>query len=295
MFFNDTNLQNSFEHDGFVVLDNFFSTEEIEKLRYILAGFEKHTEAYLGERADSINDLEKGVYLTRHFQDLDLEEKIRLELSTACNSALNKFLSIDYKNVGALGIFKPADSPGSTVDLHVHHSNLAPDSPLPGLSMFVPLDDIDESLGPLALIKGSHELWKGDLSYTLTYIKEGYPQLYPLMQSYLTTVYPSAGQAVLFHQFTIHKGLPNIHPTAGRLAVTGEFIPEDQDCVLFLPNFDANGSVVSLQGRRVTKLPLRFSKRHRWVPDYLGETVYTIDPYRVREISEEDLKRCCRP
>lgn len=294
MLFKDADLQKSFECDGFVVLDNFFSMEDIAGLREILAGFEQYTAAYRGGRQDTINDLAKGVFFTRHFEDLGLEEKIRLELSAASSRALKKFLNITYKNVGSLGIFKRADSPDSTVDLHVHHSNLGPGSALPGLSMFVPLDDIDESLGPLALIKGSHELWKDDLSYTLTYIKSAYPHLYPLMQSYLTTVCPSAGQAILFHQFTIHKGLPNIHKTSDRLAVTGEFIPESDDCVLYLPSFDDTGGVVSLHGHRIMKLPLRFSNRHRWVPEYVGEEVHTIDPYRVREISEEDFERCCR-
>ena len=295
MPFKDKDLQISIERDGFVVLDNFFSPEEVTRLRGLLVGFEKYTEAYQGISSDPINDVEKGIFFTRHFQDLEREEAIRLELSAACNLALNRFLSVDYKNVGALGIFKRANSAGSTVDLHVHHSNLAPDSALPGLSLFAPLDDLDDALGPLALIKGSHELWKNDISYTLTYIKEAYPQLYPLMNSYLTTVSPSARQAILFDQFTIHKGFPNTHRSTGRLAITAEFIPKNFDCVLFLPKFDERGRVASLHGRRVTKLPLRFSKRHRWVPEHLGEEVQTIDPYRVREISEDEFRRCCRP
>ena len=220
---------------------------------------------------------------------------MRLKLSQVSNRALNRFLNIEFKNVATLGICKRADSPGSTVDLHVHHSNMAPDSPFPGLSLFAPLNDIDDALGPLAFIKGSHELWKDDLSYTLTYMKEAYPDLYPLMQSYLTPVSPSAGQAILFHQFTIHKGLPNIHKTSGRLAITAEFIPDILDCVLFLPKFDERGRVTSLHGRRVRKLPLRFSKRHRWVPEHLGEEVQTIDPYRVRTISADEFEHLCRP
>lgn len=294
MLFNDLKLQTAFERDGFVVLDNFFSAEDIAKLRNILDGFEQHTEACLEGKSGTINSLEKGLFFTRHFQDLELEESMRRQLSVACNTALSRFLSIAYKNVAALGIFKRANSPGSTVDLHVHHSNLAPDSPLPGLSLFAPLDDIDDALGPLALIKGSPELWKDGLSHTLSYMKETYPQLYPLMQTYLTTVYPSAGQAILFHQFTIHKGLPNKHQKSGRLAITAEFIPENLDCVLYLPKFDERGGLASLQGRRVMRLPFEFSRRHRWVPEHLGEEVQTIDPYRVRAISEEEFKRCCR-
>jgi hypothetical protein len=295
MLFNDSNLENSFNHDGFVLLDEFFSSDDIARLRIVLESFEKHTEAYLKGTSGTINDIEKGMYYTRHFQDLALEESIRSELSVACNQALKKFLSVEYKNIAALGMFKPPGSPESVLDMHVHHCNMALGSPLPGLSMFVPLDDIDDALGPLALIKGSQELWKDDLSYSLTYIKETYPRLYPLMQSYLTEVCPAAGQAILFNQFTIHKGLANTHKTAGRLAITAEFIPEDLDAVLFLPKFDEQGGVVSLHGRRVKKLPLEFSRRHRWVPEHLGEEVQTIDPYRARTISEKEFKRCCRP
>ncbi len=294
MLFNDVNLQNTFERDGFVLLDDFFSVDDIATLRDTLDGFEKHTEAYLDGASGTINDIEKGMFYTRHFQDLELEESIRLELSVACNRSLSRFLNIQYKNIAALGMFKPPNSPESILDMHVHHSNLAPGSPLPGMSLFVPLDDLDDALGPLALIKGSHELWKDDLSYSLTYIKESYPQLYPLMQSYLTNVCPSAGQAILFNQFTIHKGLANTHRTSGRLAITAEFIPEALDCVLFLPKYDERGHLASLHGRQVRKLPFEFCRRHRWVPERLGEEVHTIDPYRVRTISEDEFRHCCR-
>ena len=68
MLLNDANLQNAFERDGFVVLDNFFSTEEIARLRNILESFEQHTEASLGGKGDTINDVEKGVFLPGIFR-----------------------------------------------------------------------------------------------------------------------------------------------------------------------------------------------------------------------------------
>lgn len=294
MLFNDPVLQDKLDTDGFVLLDNFYTPGDIADLRSVLQNFEQHTEAYLDGTSGTINKLEDGLFFTRHFQDLNLEENIRGQLSRITMPALQRFLSPEYKNVAALGILKQADSPSSVVDMHVHHSNLAPGSPLPGLSLFAPLNDLDDALGPLAFIRGSQNLWKDDLSYSMTYIGQSYPALYPLMESYLTNVCPTAGQAIVFNQFTIHRGLPNTHKTAERLAITAEFIPADQQCVLFLPEFDNQGEVRSLHGRRVEKLPLEFGTRHRWIPENLGDEVYTLDPYSVRDISAEKFKRCCR-
>ena len=294
MIFSDAKIQEAFDHDGFAVLDDFFTAQDIDDLFRLLRGFEKHTEACLTGANGTINSVDKGLFLTRHFQDLEFEESLRLELSRIAIRAMQRFLRVKYKNIAALGIYKRPNSPDSAVDLHVHHSNLAPGSPQPGLSIFAPLDNLDADLGPLALIKGSHKLWENDLSYTLTYMRQTYPELYSLMESYLTTVMPQAGQAIVFDQFTIHKGLPNTHKSLGRLAITAEFIPEDQDCILFLPKYDAQGSVVSLSGRQVRKLPFEFSLNHRWIPEHLGDEVLTLDPYRVRSISADELTACCR-
>ncbi len=294
MIFNDAIIQAAFDADGFAILDVFFNDQDIADLNQLLRGFEDHTEACLTGANGTINSVEKGLFLTRHFEDLELEESIRLALSQIATKAMQRYLSVAYKNIATLGIYKRPNSPDSTIDLHVHHSNLAPGSPLPGLSLFAPLDDLDADLGPLALIKGSHKLWENDLSYTLTYMQQTYPELYPLMESYLTTVMPQAGQAIVFDQFTIHKGLPNTHKSSGRLAITAEFIPEDQDCVLFLPKYDSQGRVTALRGRQVKKLPFEFSRNHRWVPEHLGDEVLTLDPYRVRTISADEFNACCR-
>lgn len=293
MLFNDAALQESFDTRGYAVLDDFLADDEVARLRGLLKDFHKHTEAYLNGTSGTINNLERGKFFTRHFQDLMFEEGLRTELALITQQALQKFLSVPYKSVAALGIYKPPRSPNSAIDLHVHHSNLAPGSPLPGLSLFVPLDDLNTELGPLAFVNGSHKLWEDDLSYTLTHMVAAYPELYSLMEDYLTTLSPGAGQAIVFDQFTIHKGLPNIHATAGRLAITAEFIPEDQQCVLFLPKFDSTGNVVSLHGREVLKLPLEFSTKHRWVPENLGDEVMTLEPYRLRPISTDEFEDRC--
>jgi ectoine hydroxylase-related dioxygenase (phytanoyl-CoA dioxygenase family) len=294
MIFADSGIQKAFDANGYAILDDFFSAHDIDRLSGLLRGFDELTEAVVDGATDTINSVEKGLFLTRHFQDLRLEESIRSEMSKIANKAMQRHLSVAYKNIAALGIYKRPNSPDSVVDLHVHHSNLAPGSPQPGLSLFAPLVDLDAELGPLALIKGSHKLWENDLSYTLSYMRQAHPELYPLMESYLTTVIPMAGQAIVFDQFTIHKGLPNTHKHAGRLAITAEFIPADQDCVLFLPEFDSDGNIAKLRGRQVNKLPLEFSRNHRWVPEHLGDEVLTLDPYRARPISVDEFKACCR-
>ena len=293
MLFKDGELQESFDSNGYVFLDDFLADDDVARLRELLQDFHKHTEAHLKGTSGTINSIEKGKFFTRHFENLELEKNMRAEMADIAYYALQKFLNASYKTIAALGIYKPPCSPNSVIDLHVHHSNLAPGSKLPGLSMFVPLDDLDDALGPLALINGSHKLWENDLSYTLTHMDEAYPALYPLMENYLTTLSPRAGQAIVFDQFTIHKGWPNIHQTAGRLAVTAEFIPEEEQCVLFLPKFDGEGKIISLHGTEVLKLPLEFGTKHRWIPEHLGDEVLTLDPYQVSPISRDKFESCC--
>lgn len=292
--FNESKHQSTFDQDGFVLVDNFYSDDDLNELNNLLRNFEQYTEAYLDGAGDTINNMENGKFFTRHFRDLKTEEQIRFDLSLISNRAIQRFLSVEYKCVAGLGIFKRANSPNSHVKLHVHHSNLAPDNPLPGLSMFAPLHDLSEKLGPLGFIKGSHKLWQDDLSYTLTDMQECYPDIYPLMQSFLTTVTPLAGQAIVFDQFTIHAGEPNTHPTQDRMAMTAEFIPANEDCVLFLPAWNDKGKIAALKGRHVTKLPLEFSNKHRWVPEHLGEEIMSIDNYQPLEITKEKFLQSCR-
>jgi len=294
MLFKNQQHQASFEQDGYVLLDDFYTPEEIGQLNLRLENFDQYTEAKVKGSGDTINSVEKGIFFTRHFIDLQLEEKIRAELAYAANKALQKFLRTEYKSVAALGILKLPDSPNSEVPMHVHHSNLAPGNLLPGLSMFAPLTDISDALGPMAFIKGSQELWRKNLSYSLTYMRESYPDLYPLMRSYLTTVAPKAGQAIVFDQFTIHEGLPNTHASLSRLAMTAEFIPTEDQCVLFLPTWGKDGKVESLSGKKVLQLPFEFSKKHRWVPEHLGDEVMKVDNYQPLEITKDKFLQSCR-
>jgi len=294
MLFKDQQHQASFEKDGYVLLDNFYTHEQIDQLNIKLDNFDQYTEAKIKGSDDTINSAEKGIFLTRHFVDLQLEEKIRAELAHTANKALQKFLTTEYRSVAALGILKLPDSPNSEVPMHVHHSNLKPGNLLPGLSMFAPLTDLTDALGPIAFIKGSQQLWRNNLSYSLTYMRESYPNIYPLMRSYLTTVTPKAGQAIVFDQFTIHEGLPNTHSSLNRLAMTAEFIPTKDQCVLFLPTWGKDGEVESLSGKKVLRLPLEFSKKHRWVPEHLGDEVMKINNYQPLEITKEKFLRCCR-
>ncbi len=148
-------------------------------------------------------------------------------------------------------------------------------------------------LGGCLLVLESHKLWGNDISYTLTHMDDAYPALYPIMGNYLTTLSPRAGQAIVFDQFTIHKGWPNIHQTDGRLALTAEFIPESEQCVLFLPKFNSEGKLISLHGKKVLQLPVEYSEKHRWIPEHLGEEVLTLDPYKIRPISRDEFESCC--
>ncbi|MEC9375988.1 MAG: phytanoyl-CoA dioxygenase family protein [Pseudomonadota bacterium] len=293
MLFKNSIHQESFDHEGFVVIDDFFNNEELSELENLLENFEQYTEALIDGTDGTINSVEKGIFFTRHFKDLDLEEQMRSKLANIACKSLKRFLNIEYKTVAALGIYKEPNSPESIVPMHVHHSNLAPGSALPGISMFAPLNNLDDDLGPLAFIKGSQKLWENDLSYSLTYMEQSYPEIYPIMRSYLTNLYPISGQAILFNQFTIHEGFPNCHKSLGRLALTAEFIPSSETCVLFLPEWGGKGEVAALHGKEVLKLPFEFSDEHRWVPRNLGEEVKTINPYKVREISKEEFLHCC--
>ena len=106
MIFNDAKIQEAFDADGFAILDDFFISQDIADLNRLLRGFEDHTEALLTGANDTINSVEKGLFLTRHFEDLELEESIRRELSLIATKAIQRYLSVAYKNIAALGIYK---------------------------------------------------------------------------------------------------------------------------------------------------------------------------------------------
>ncbi len=77
MLFDDPHIQDAFDHDGYALINDFFNRDELIELRLLLKNFEQHTEAMIAGTEGTINSVERGIFFTRHYQDLDLEETVR--------------------------------------------------------------------------------------------------------------------------------------------------------------------------------------------------------------------------
>jgi ectoine hydroxylase-related dioxygenase (phytanoyl-CoA dioxygenase family) len=295
--FLDTSLQETFETDGFVVLDHFISDDDIYHFKMrIDEGVKNYTPYSEGAKTSSIEKrppINDSMVITL-LMSVFIQEIISNEIKTMVEASLNKFLKTDYKTAMAFGSVKhpSKEKDGSLVRSHIHASKRNPVlSAFPPLTLFVPLDHIGDSTGPVGFVKSSYKLFENYvIPLEFAQIENVNPHLLPIIDEYLNYQLINAGQAILFHSQTIHKG-QSVRDKI-RYALTVDLIPNDTEALFYITEFGREGKV-TLHGKKMP-IPSIYNHGVSNLPLGLGEEIHTVERYDAKEISKEEFIRVCR-
>lgn len=187
--FKDEKLQQTFEENGYVIID-FYTSEEVA---FLLNLYEKlHPED------------EKGFYPSTFSKDKKYRQTADEEIRKIGNRSIEKYLD-NIKVVCGSFIVK---SPGEDSVMDVHQDmTLVDESEFTGINIWSPLIDLTSGNGLLYALPGSHRFFP---TYRGASVPTIYKDVYSEVKKYSTPLYLKAGQAVVFDQSILHWSKPNL-------------------------------------------------------------------------------------
>ena len=297
---NSPDKQQAFEEDGFVLLDDFISHEEVEYFsefvkRVFKTPITDYSKGVKASKLEKTSYMDDDMQITQTLLNLDIQKSIIKEIAALGKKNIRTFLNKSYISPFCDALFKKNTGRGGGAgEPHFHFAHRNPSlSDYPSFTLFVPLCDIEDSTGPISFVKGSYKLWTNCVHpITCTQIENTNPNLVPLIKQYLHRMYPKAGQAILFNSHTIHAG----HPVAEgkeRSSLTIDMVPDDQEILWYFTEYQS-GRIASVYGKQVFDLPLYFNPSVSWDPlNRTGKERHRIDPFEMETITEEEFKDVC--
>lgn len=262
--FRDASVQSKFEKDGYVVID-FITPEEAQEMA------EKFYEVH--------NEIPQGFYADAHSSDDELKSEIYQHTKTVFLNALARHF-IDYKVLGGTYLSK---APGQVGKVGVHQDwTVVDESRFYSLTIWVPVQDVDETNGALRVLPGSHQFFN---YYRSDNIPCAYRGNEKMMWDNMITVPMKAGQAFVLNHAVIHASDSNITDKE-RLVIAYGLVPKDADLMFYYRDRDDDAQVEKYA------MPDDFFQRYYNVghrPKF-GEVESVFD-YPVPSIPTKDLKK----
>lgn len=186
--FRNTEHQNEFEKNGFIILP-FYNNEEIKELQELYQRLHPKDE--------------KGFFPSTFSGDKKYRTTADIEIRRICNRSIEIYCE-NIKVVCGCFIVK---NPGSDSGMCVHQDmSLVDESRFTGINIWVPLIDLTINNGTLFVLPGSHRLLP---TYRGSSIPEFFQDVNNNIIDYLQPVLIKAGEAVFFDQSIIHYSPPN--------------------------------------------------------------------------------------
>ncbi|MCT7958963.1 phytanoyl-CoA dioxygenase family protein [Laspinema palackyanum] len=263
-------MQQQLETEGYVVLEDFLTPDELEDLRELVS-------------AVSLPD--NGIALS-HYTIFNLDnEGFRQHhsnrIKAVVNPKLTRLLPSHRAAVGTWYLKSPNSSTNPTL---LHQDNSATCEPESlSYGIWCPLIDVDPSNGCLHVVKGSHLLnaqtrvfspfspfpYSDDIATLLT-------------EQYLTPILLKAGQAILYDKRLFHSASPNTQ-NQERVAITCLIAPQNT-----LTHF---GYQESAQSETLELYAVEDDFYHRYIvgekPSGDGVTLIKTEPYTYDPLTPE--------
>lgn len=187
--FKDLKMQETFEKQGFVVVD-FYNDKEIAEVKNLYHTLHPKDE--------------EGFFPSAYSKDKKYREKTDTELKRIGHNKFEELLK-DYQIINGCFIVK---SPGQDSYLHVHQDmTLVDESEYTGINIWTTTVDLTDENGVLYLLPGSHRFFPTYRGHTLPGF---YDPIQEAIKDYMTPYYLKAGQAIIFDQSIVHFSPPNI-------------------------------------------------------------------------------------
>lgn len=186
--FKDEQMQDTFEREGFVVVD-FYTSEQIEEVKNLYRTLHPKDE--------------KGFFSSVLSQDKEYRKTVDLELKRIGHCRFEELLT-DYQIVNGSLFVK---SPGEESYIHAHQDmTLVDESEFNAISIWTTTVDLTDENGIMYFLPGSHRFFP---TYRAPTIPMFYDPIKEAIKDYMTPYYLKAGQAIIFDQSIIHFSTPN--------------------------------------------------------------------------------------
>jgi ectoine hydroxylase-related dioxygenase (phytanoyl-CoA dioxygenase family) len=187
--FRSFELQKEFDLNGYLVIP-FLNKQEVSILRELF--FETHALIPEGFYSSSFSSNEEmKLLINRRIEDV-FKEKIEEQF-------------INIKKLGACYLNK---QPGYKSEMPVHQDwTIVDESCFDSITIWVPLQDVDEENGAIQVIKGSHRFTQALRSPSLD---NPFMEVIPELRQDLQFVKMKAGEAFIFSHALLHASPPNL-------------------------------------------------------------------------------------
>ncbi|AFY85514.1 phytanoyl-CoA dioxygenase family protein [Oscillatoria acuminata] len=199
-------MQQQLETEGYVVLENFLTPDELEDLREF-----DRTHPLPEDMAAS----EKPQTLTT--SDLTYRKKFGDKFKSIAAPKLKTIIP-GYRTVFCPWFRKTPNSKNNPIHLHQDPS-FTDETQYSSLGIWCPLNDVNVESSCLCIVKGSHQLNLQKRNYNLVFLPYDQNIISYIENNYLTPVSLKEGQAILFDKRLIH-GSPSNTSNIERVAAT---------------------------------------------------------------------------
>lgn len=167
-----------------------------------------------------INDEKGGMFYSVYSRDLEYRKKIHDEIGQILQPMLEEHLT-DFKVIINSFVIK---APGPESEFHLHADTSGVDErKYSALNVWIPLIDVDEKNGALALIPKSHKFFTPFRSISFP---APFDHIQSTVKKYLEVIPTKAGEALIFDNRCLHNSPPNT-TNETRVAVVCGLIPKD--------------------------------------------------------------------
>ncbi|MGB3182038.1 MAG: phytanoyl-CoA dioxygenase family protein [Cyclobacteriaceae bacterium] len=214
--FNDSRLQEKFLEDGFLVLDE---TINDEGLAYLTGFFVQNKDRY--GRKTYISTIE--------LKDLEHRAKANELFKYVTKPIADKYL-YNYKQFyGGYGV-KLTTADDSILSTHIDTTMVPYEGNRTGITMWIPLIDVNETNGCVHVVRGSHKYHRLPRAQRCSFPYQDYVDV--IEKNFMEPVPVKRGQVFIMDQSLIHRSGPN-NSEYVRVAAMGMFKPEEEKLVYY--------------------------------------------------------------
>jgi ectoine hydroxylase-related dioxygenase (phytanoyl-CoA dioxygenase family) len=234
----------SFDRDGHTIVRNLASAREVEAFRPVIERVVREV-SRRGDRQGRIDDYSRLFTQVTNVWRIDEEARRIVFNRHFAETAANLLGVPSVRLYHDQALFKPSGAKATPWHQDRYYWPLATDRTV---TMWMPLVDVDESMGPIVFASGSHrEIFDQDLSISSGFEPHGYP---------IVTTALRAGDATFHHGSTLHAAGPN-HSSRTREVLTVIYYAADArvaapandnqrvDMEVFLPGCRAGDAAAS--------------------------------------------------
>lgn len=213
--FKDETKTKEIHRDGFIVIQNFLNSDELENLK------KKYNTIQSDKQLDTTFSSYEGDNLLKR-------KEINEAIKFAINRSLNEIL-INYKPLTGVFISKPKNNINSKIKLHFD-SNCIEEDNHESVVLWIPLNEVNEQNGALQVFKGSHQFMSKIRPFGAPFCYEKYYEFFE--QHFMSPICMKAGDALLFFNRTLHYSDINKSETE-RISFRIDLIPTELNAVQY--------------------------------------------------------------